>query len=121
MGAPDHSSRKHAMLSASKADRWINCTPSARLEEKVEETGKPSKYAEEGTLAHEMAECYLRARFRMTPVDVTSAELRKLKKNGLYTEAMDEPVDYMRQSDQQIVDTFMRDMDEGNVNTEGGW
>ena len=46
MGAPDHSSRKHAMLSASKADRWINCTPSARLEEKVEETGKPSKYAE---------------------------------------------------------------------------
>ena len=92
MGAPDHSSRKHAMLSASKADRWINCTPSARLEEKVEETGKPSKYAEEGTLAHEMAECYLRARFRITPVDVTSAELRKLKKNGLYTEDMDEPV-----------------------------
>lgn len=92
MGAPDHSSRKHAMLSASKADRWINCTPSARLEEKVEETGKPSKYAEEGTLAHEMAECYLRARFRITPVDVTSAELRKLKKSDLYTEAMDEPV-----------------------------
>ena len=55
MGAPNHSSRKHAMLSASKTDRWINCTPSARLEEKVEETGKPSKYAEEGTLAHEMA------------------------------------------------------------------
>ena len=92
MGAPNHSSRKHAMLSASKADRWINCTPSARLEEKVEETGKPSKYAEEGTLAHEMAECYLRARFRITPVDVTSAELRKLKKSDLYTEAMDEPV-----------------------------
>lgn len=74
MGAPNHSFRKHAMLSASKADRWINCTPSARLEEKVEETGKPSKYAEEGTLAHEMAECYLRARFHMTPVDVTSAK-----------------------------------------------
>lgn len=80
------------MLSASKADRWINCTPSARLEEKVEETGKPSKYAEEGTLAHEMAECYLRARFLITPVDVASAELRKLKKSDLYTEAMDEPV-----------------------------
>lgn len=92
MGAPNHSSRKHAMLSASKADRWINCTPSARLEEKVGETGKPSKYAEEGTLAHEMAECYLRARFRITPVDVTSVELRKLKKSDLYTEAMDEPV-----------------------------
>ena len=92
MGTPNHLSRKHAMLSASKADRWINCTPSARLEEKVEETGKPSKYAEEGTLAHEMAECYLRARFLITPVDVTSAELRKLKKSDLYTEAMDEPI-----------------------------
>lgn len=92
MEALNHSSRKHALLSASKADRWINCAPSARLEEKVEETGKPSKYAEEGTLAHEMAECYLRARFRITPADVASAELRKLKGNDLYAEAMDEPV-----------------------------
>lgn len=43
-------------------------------------------------MAHEIAECYLRARFRITPVDVTSAELRKLKKSDLYTEAMHEPV-----------------------------
>ena len=54
-----HSSRDHALLSASGASRWINCTPSARLEEKygVNET---SDFAKEGTLAHEIAELYLK-------------------------------------------------------------
>lgn len=112
METMNHSSRKHTLLSASKADRWINCTPSARLEEKVEETGKPSKYAEEGTLAHEMAECYLRARFRITPADVASAELRKLKSNNLYTEAMDEPVmDYCHYVTEQYAEALRKTKD----------
>lgn len=112
MEALNHSSRKHALLSASKADRWMNCTPSARLEEKVEETGKPSKYAEEGTLAHEMAECYLRARFRITPADVASAELRKLKGNDLYAEAMDEPVmDYCHYVTEQYAEALRKTKD----------
>lgn len=54
-----HSEREHALLSASGASRWLNCTPSARLEDKfgVHET---SVYAQEGTLAHEMSELYIR-------------------------------------------------------------
>ena len=49
-----HAERDHAILSPSSAKRWINCTPSALL---AEETGsKSSVYAEEGTLAHEIAE-----------------------------------------------------------------
>ena len=54
-----HSERAHALLSASGASRWLNCTPSARLEDKfgVHET---SVYAQEGTLAHEMSELYIR-------------------------------------------------------------
>lgn len=49
-----HSERDHAILSPSSAKRWINCTPSALL---AEEAGsKSSIYAEEGTLAHEIAE-----------------------------------------------------------------
>lgn len=51
-----HSERAHALLSASGAARWLNCTPSARLEETFPET--TSAYAEEGTLAHEVAEAY---------------------------------------------------------------
>lgn len=49
---------KHALLSASKADRWLHCTPSARLEERVPDT--PSVYAAEGTVAHAKAEEKLR-------------------------------------------------------------
>lgn len=51
------SEREHALLSASGASRWMACTPSARLEESLPETNSP--YAEEGTLAHEMAKIEL--------------------------------------------------------------
>lgn len=46
---------KHALLSASSSRRWLNCTPSARLEEQFgrEDAGP---YAEEGTAAHALAE-----------------------------------------------------------------
>lgn len=49
-----HAERDHAILSPSSAKRWINCTPSALLAEAA--GGKSSVYAEEGTLAHEIAE-----------------------------------------------------------------
>ena len=49
-----HAERDHAILSPSSAKRWINCTPSALLAEAA--GNKSSVYAEEGTLAHEMAE-----------------------------------------------------------------
>lgn len=49
-----HADREHAILSPSSAKRWINCTPSALLAEA--EGSKSSVYAEEGTLAHEIAE-----------------------------------------------------------------
>ncbi len=42
-------------MSASSSKRWLNCTPSARLEEQfTKDTG--SVYAEEGTAAHALAE-----------------------------------------------------------------
>lgn len=54
--------RKHAVLSASGASRWLNCTPSARLEESARTAGSDdgSVYAQEGTLAHELSEAVLR-------------------------------------------------------------
>ena len=54
----NHSERGHAVLSPSSSERWLNCTPSARL---AEEAGsKTSEYAEEGTTAHELAEYALK-------------------------------------------------------------
>lgn len=45
----------HALLSASTAHRWLECTPSARLEE-LEGRDTCSAYAAEGTAAHALAE-----------------------------------------------------------------
>lgn len=45
---------KHAILSASGSHRWLNCSPSARLELEFENTG--SEAAKEGTAAHALCE-----------------------------------------------------------------
>ena len=49
---------KHAVLSASSSERWLNCPPSARLCEAYEDKG--SDYAAEGTDAHALAESRLK-------------------------------------------------------------
>lgn len=49
--------RAHAKLSASGAKRWMACPRSVALEEETEE--KESPFAQEGTLAHEVAEVLL--------------------------------------------------------------
>lgn len=50
----EHSQRAHAMLSASSAHRWLNCTPAPRLE--AQHPDSESDAAAEGTAAHELAE-----------------------------------------------------------------
>lgn len=57
--AAEHEKRAHALLSASGAGRWMNCTPSARLEEEYGEN-ETSVYAREGTIAHEISELFIR-------------------------------------------------------------
>ena len=49
---------KHALLSASSAHRWLNCTPSARLEQEFKD--RQTEAAAEGTAAHALAEYKLR-------------------------------------------------------------
>lgn len=46
--------KKHCLLGGSSAERWINCTPSARLTEGMED--QTSAYAIEGTRAHALCE-----------------------------------------------------------------
>lgn len=50
----DHSSRAHALLSASSAHRWLNCPPSAVAAEAYPR--QDTEFTREGTTAHEVAE-----------------------------------------------------------------
>lgn len=83
-----HAARAHALLSASGANRWLNCTPSARLEEQYGEKST-TVYAKEGTVAHELAELYLRHDLLQTLDDSSfEAELEKVMSNDLFSEEM---------------------------------
>ena len=83
-----HSQRSHALLSASGASRWLNCTPSARLEDEYGEK-KSSVYAQEGTLAHELSELYIK---RDTLQTISEQEfnqgLEEIMSNDLFNEEM---------------------------------
>lgn len=54
---------KHALLSASSSHRWLNCSPSARLEQEFAD--QTSEAAEEGTAAHALCEHKLRKALKM--------------------------------------------------------
>ena len=53
----------HAVLSASSSHRWLNCNPSARLEQEFEDW--ETEAAAEGTAAHALAEHKLRKALKM--------------------------------------------------------
>jgi len=96
-----HSERAHALLSASSASRWLNCTPSPRLEESFKE--ESSSFAEEGTLAHEFAEIILRNRINLT----TELEFQKsadpLKKNKYWSMTM---MDYVNTHVDYVIEQY---------------
>ena len=82
---------KHALLSASSASRWLNCTPSARLAEDIKDTS--SAYAAEGTLAHELAELILRKELKLITTREYNKELKAIKEHDLYYEGMVDDVE----------------------------
>lgn len=91
MEPTQHSTRKHALLSASGASRWLNCTPSARLEEKFQESAT-SIYAAEGTLAHEFGDVLLRYENGEIKKSILNKELKRLRAEDLYSDEMEDEV-----------------------------
>ncbi len=83
MSAP----QEHALLSASGAERWLHCTAAPRLEETLPE--RESEYADEGHLAHEIAELKLRKKFTVMKPSEYKKALEKFKKHELYQPEMD--------------------------------
>ncbi len=76
----------HAVLSPSAASRWMACTPSARLEQSFPNTS--SKYADEGTLAHAIAEMLLRNMHGMITKKELDEQVAIHKKSEYYSEQM---------------------------------
>lgn len=91
MAKIDHTSRAHALLSASGASRWLNCTPSARLEEKFKESAQ-SIYAEEGTLAHEFGQVELQFKNNLISSKIHGIEIKKLRTHKLHSIEMEPEV-----------------------------
>src|SRR5699024_3517860 len=87
----DHRNRAHALLSASGSARWLNCPPSARLEDEVEDKTSPA--ALEGTLAHELAELelsYSQGRVSEENYTITRSEIES---NEYYDSEMEQHVE----------------------------
>ncbi len=82
---------KHALLSASSASRWLVCTAAPRFEERLPES--TSDYAEEGRLAHAIAELKVLKKFTIITNRAFSTRLNKLKKEAHYDREMDKTTD----------------------------
>lgn len=87
----------HALLSASSAYRWKNCPGSVSLCRGVPDKG--SSYAEEGTLAHSLAELMINYNLnRMTKVEF-NRRLNEIKNNPFYCQEMQ---DYIKDYTEHI-------------------
>lgn len=82
---------KHAKLSPSAAERWINCPPSVVLSEQFEDTRSP--YAAEGTIAHSLAEIKLKDLHGGISKEAYEAEHERIKTHELYHPEMEQYTD----------------------------
>ncbi len=79
---------KHAILSASGSEKWLNCPPSARLEEQI--TEEKSEYAAEGIFAHKLAELHLQNYLKLIKKAEYDKKLKQLKENEFYSQEMED-------------------------------
>lgn len=99
---------QHAILSASSASKWMNCPPSARLEQNYE--NKTSPYAAEGTLAHELGELGLKHNLGEITTRKYNSEFKKIEANELFTKDMPDYVE-------MYVETCMEKVSEAKAKT----
>lgn len=78
--------RTHAILAPSAASRWLTCSKSARLEEKLADT--QSDYADEGTLAHSLAELLILDKLSKIKQDEFYWKLAEVESNEYYNTDM---------------------------------
>jgi hypothetical protein len=108
-----HAERAHAFLSASKAEQWLNCPPSAKLQEGLPDSR--SEYADEGTTAHELAEIKLRQRLTLCNSKVRKQleeKLEKIKASKFYGPEMENAVqEYVERVEERYMAAKARSSD----------
>lgn len=82
---------KHARLSPSAAERWINCPPSVLLSEQFPD--KSSVYAAEGTLAHSLAEIKVAQLLGLITEEEFEDQHESIKADKLYDKEMEQYTD----------------------------
>ena len=88
----------HALLSASGAHRWLNCTPSARLEREFDDNS--GEAAAEGTAAHALSEHKLRRALKLRskkPVSKYDSDEMDIHTDG-YVEFVQEVIEQAKQN-----------------------
>lgn len=82
----------HALLSASSASRWLNCTAAPRYEEQFPDS--TSEFAKEGTLAHSFCELKVLKSFTASITQRSyTTKLNKLRNAELYHPEMEKTSD----------------------------
>ena len=80
----------HAVLSASGSKRWLSCPPSARLERQFPD--KAGEAAQEGTLAHALAEARIRHWLGEISENGLTLRIDSIRHDALYSPEMGEYV-----------------------------
>lgn len=91
----------HALLSPSGASRWIACTPSARMEQQFPD--KNSEEAQEGTLAHKLAELLISFKLNLLKKAEYNKKLTVIIKDNLYEPVM---FDYIDEYASYVIEKF---------------
>lgn len=101
--------REHAILSASAAHRWLECTPSAMLEA-IEDVEPCSTYAEEGTAAHALAELKLSKMYGKIDTETYQQRFEEFVKefgkyyNNDFEEYVNQYLDFVKKTTDELVD-----------------
>ena len=109
----------HALLSASSSKRWLNCPPSARLEENF--PNETSSYAEEGTWAHELCEYkvkkYLHRRMKRPQSEYLTEEIEGL--TDVYAEFVISTIEELKAQELSVLALVEEKLDYSHIAPSG--
>ena len=115
-----HYTRAHAVCSSSSSKMWLNCPPSARLQEQF--PNESTTYALEGTLVHELGEYLLKKAHKMRVKRPQSEEYdtELAERNAaLYAEVVTECEQRMKEEHGSVLMLIEERLDFSHIVPEG--